>query len=113
MHCCNPHPRFVEEQNSLLEQRNDSFQTTTAHAQARVLELEQEKVLRSEAFQPPPFVCDHFSLPYKQITSLLHCLGPPRLSICLQQSQVRLTDVLAETTKSLNALQVSIDVHLF
>ena len=37
-------PRFVEEQNTLLEQRNESFQSTTAHAQARVLELEQEKV---------------------------------------------------------------------
>ncbi len=36
--------RFVEESNALLEQRNDSFQSTTAHAQTRVLELEQEKV---------------------------------------------------------------------
>ena len=36
--------KFVEEHNTLLEQRNESFQSTTAHAQARVLELEQEKV---------------------------------------------------------------------
>jgi hypothetical protein len=36
--------RFVEESNALLEQRNESFHSTTATAQARVLELEQEKV---------------------------------------------------------------------
>ncbi len=28
----------------MLEQRNDSFKSTTAHSQSRVLQLEQEKV---------------------------------------------------------------------
>lgn len=40
--------RFVEESNLMLEQRNDSFKQTTAQAQARVLELEQEKVRTSD-----------------------------------------------------------------
>jgi hypothetical protein len=40
--------KFVEEHNTMLEQRNDSFKHTTAQAQARVLELEQEKVKRTE-----------------------------------------------------------------
>ena len=36
--------RFVEQSNSMLEQRNDSFKSTTAYSQAKVLTLEQEKV---------------------------------------------------------------------
>ncbi|XP_070532275.1 FK506-binding protein 15-like isoform X2 [Ptychodera flava] len=36
--------QFVEQSNVMLEQRNDSFKYTTAQSQARVLELEQEKV---------------------------------------------------------------------
>ena len=45
-----PHPlllplfRFVEQSNSMLEQRNDAFKSTTANSQAKVLQLEQEKV---------------------------------------------------------------------
>eukprot|EP00035_Acanthoeca_spectabilis_P035394 m.34358 g.34358 ORF g.34358 m.34358 type:complete len:1191 (+) comp7311_c0_seq1:52-3624(+) len=38
--------KFVEDSNTMLEQRNDSFKATTAQAQARVLELEQEKSAR-------------------------------------------------------------------
>ena len=40
--------KFVEESNTILEQRNDSFKATTAQSQARVLELEQEKSARME-----------------------------------------------------------------
>lgn len=40
--------KFVEDSNLMLEQRNDSFKQTTATAQARVLELEQEKGQRVE-----------------------------------------------------------------
>ena len=40
--------KFVEESNLILEQRNDSFKQTTAQAQTRVLELEQEKIARQE-----------------------------------------------------------------
>nr|XP_006817309.1 PREDICTED: FK506-binding protein 15-like [Saccoglossus kowalevskii] len=36
--------QFVEQSNVMIEQRNDSFKNTTAQSQARVLELEQEKV---------------------------------------------------------------------
>ena len=36
--------RFVEQSNTMLEHRNDAFKSTTAHSQARVLQLEQEKV---------------------------------------------------------------------
>ena len=36
--------RFVEQSNSMLEQRNDAFKSTTAHSQVKVLQLEQEKV---------------------------------------------------------------------
>lgn len=35
--------KFVEDSNTMLEQRNDKFKATTAQAQARVLELENEK----------------------------------------------------------------------
>ncbi|XP_071821778.1 FK506-binding protein 15-like [Apostichopus japonicus] len=35
---------FVEESNSLLEKRNDTYKQTAAQSQLRVLELEQEKV---------------------------------------------------------------------
>jgi len=34
----------MEKSNSLLEQRNNSFQTTATQNQSRVLALEQEKV---------------------------------------------------------------------
>lgn len=37
--------RFVEQSNTMLEQRSDSLQVNTAQSQARVLSLEQEKVL--------------------------------------------------------------------
>lgn len=40
--------KFVEDSNTMLEQRNDSFKATTAQAQSRVLELEQEKSQRVE-----------------------------------------------------------------
>lgn len=36
--------RYVEQSNLLLEQRNDTFKSTAANSQARVLTLEQEKV---------------------------------------------------------------------
>ena len=36
--------RFVEQSNSMLEQRNDAFKSTTAQSHAKVLTLEQEKV---------------------------------------------------------------------
>ena len=36
--------RYVEQSHSILEQRNDSFKQTTEQSQARVLELEKEKV---------------------------------------------------------------------
>ena len=36
--------RFVEQSNTMLEQRSDSLQVNTAQSQARVLSLEQEKV---------------------------------------------------------------------
>ncbi len=39
-----PSLRFVEQSNSMLEQRNDAFKSTTASSQSRVLVLEQEKV---------------------------------------------------------------------
>ena len=37
--------RFVEQSNTMLEQRSDSLHVNTAQSQARVLSLEQEKVL--------------------------------------------------------------------
>ena len=37
--------RFVEHSNTMLEQRSDSLQVNTAQSQARVLSLEQEKVI--------------------------------------------------------------------
>ncbi|XP_078685814.1 FK506-binding protein 15-like isoform X2 [Branchiostoma floridae x Branchiostoma belcheri] len=36
--------KFIEQSNTMLEQRNDTFKNTAAQSQARVLELEQEKV---------------------------------------------------------------------
>ena len=36
--------RFVEQSNTMLEQRNDAFKSTTAQSHAKVLTLEQEKV---------------------------------------------------------------------
>lgn len=39
--------RFVEQSNTMLEQRSDSLQLNTAQSQARVLSLEQEKVCRN------------------------------------------------------------------
>lgn len=38
------HVRFVEKSNLALEHRNDTFKNTTAQTQARLLQLEQEKV---------------------------------------------------------------------
>ena len=37
--------RYVEQSNVMLEQRSDAFKSTTASSQAKVLELEQYKVL--------------------------------------------------------------------
>lgn len=42
LRCCGC--RFVEQSNTVLEQRNDSFKMTTAQSQVKVLQLEQEKV---------------------------------------------------------------------
>ena len=39
--------RFVEQSNTMLEQRSDSLQLNTAQSQARVLSLEQEKVCKN------------------------------------------------------------------
>ena len=36
--------RYVEQSNTLLEQRNDSFKMTATQSQSRILALEQEKV---------------------------------------------------------------------
>ena len=36
--------RYVEQSNVMLEQRSDTFKSTTASSQAKVLELEQYKV---------------------------------------------------------------------
>ena len=52
--------RFVEQSNTMLEQRSDSLQVNTAQSQARVLSLEQEKVL-----------CRIFSLMHVQLKSSL------------------------------------------
>ena len=43
-------PRFVEQSNSMLEQRNDAFKSTTASSNAKVLQLEQEKVFMVTEF---------------------------------------------------------------
>ena len=40
--------KAVEQGNQLIEQRTDTFKQTTASAHARVLELEQEKVSRTQ-----------------------------------------------------------------
>lgn len=37
-------PRYVEQSNLLMEQRNTSLQMSNEHTQARVLHAEQEKV---------------------------------------------------------------------
>ena len=42
--CCLLWISFVEQSNAILEQRNESFKMTAAQAQAKVLQLEQEKV---------------------------------------------------------------------
>ncbi|XP_015779655.1 PREDICTED: FK506-binding protein 15-like [Acropora digitifera] len=39
--------RFVEDSNTMLEQRSDSLQVNTAQSQARVMSLEQEKIAMS------------------------------------------------------------------
>lgn len=36
--------RYVEQSNTMLEQRSDAFKSTAASSQAKVLQLEQEKV---------------------------------------------------------------------
>ena len=38
--------RFVEQSNTMLEQRSDSLQLNSTQSQARVLSLEQEKVCK-------------------------------------------------------------------
>ena len=43
-----PFSRAVEQGNQLVEQRNDAFKSSTAAAHAKVLELEQEKVTRTQ-----------------------------------------------------------------
>ena len=40
--------RSVEQGNALIEQRNDSFKQSASQAHAKVLELEQEKVHRTQ-----------------------------------------------------------------
>ena len=36
--------RYVEQSNTMLEQRSDAFKSTAASSQVKVLQLEQEKV---------------------------------------------------------------------
>ena len=40
--------RSVEQGNSLVEQRNDTYKQSASAAHAKVLELEQEKVTRTK-----------------------------------------------------------------
>ncbi len=42
------HIRYVEQSNTMLEQRSDAYKNTAAHSQVRVLQLEQEKVRNTE-----------------------------------------------------------------
>ena len=38
--------RYVEQSNTMLEQRSDAFKSTAVSSQVKVLQLEQEKVRR-------------------------------------------------------------------
>ena len=46
--------RYVEQSNTLLEQRNDTYKNTATASQARVLTLEQEKVSPLHGQQSKP-----------------------------------------------------------
>ena len=43
--------RYVEQSNTMLEQRSDAFKSTAASSQVKVLQLEQEKV-RVNVYHP-------------------------------------------------------------
>jgi FK506-binding protein 15 len=42
--------RYVEQSNTMLEQRSDAFKSTATSSQVKVLQLEQEKVREREAW---------------------------------------------------------------
>lgn len=44
--------RYVEQSNTMLEQRSDAFKSTAASSQVKVLQLEQEKVSVNSTYQP-------------------------------------------------------------
>lgn len=41
--------RYVEQSNTMLEQRSDAFKSTAVSSQVKVLQLEQEKVYTSHS----------------------------------------------------------------
>ncbi|XP_043355073.1 FK506-binding protein 15 isoform X12 [Dermochelys coriacea] len=54
--------RYVEQSNLLMEQRNNSLQTTNEHTQARVLHAEQEKVKVAEKLAAATSQVSHLQL---------------------------------------------------
>ncbi|EMP28372.1 hypothetical protein UY3_14554 [Chelonia mydas] len=54
--------RYVEQSNLLMEQRNNSLQTTNEHTQARVLHAEQEKVKVAEKLAAATAQVSHLQL---------------------------------------------------
>jgi len=63
--------RYVEQSNVMLEQRSDAFKSTTANSQAKVLELEQHKVIHHTFTNTS--VCPGFLPANGTIISLISC----------------------------------------
>ena len=80
--------RFVEQSNSMLEQRNDAFKSTTASSHVKVLHLEQEKVS----------MATELSSATAQLTSLQMELTSTRKSEADLKTQ--LATAMAEVTRS-------------
>ena len=72
--------RFVEQSNTMLEQRSDSLQVNTAQSQARVLSLEQEKVQNK--------IITTDLIPF-QVTAISRCLSKQRLQFTLGKTRGR------------------------
>lgn len=49
--------RYVEQSNTMLEQRGDAFKSTAASSQVKVLQLEQEKVYTSHIISQYMVLC--------------------------------------------------------
>lgn len=102
--------RYVEQSNTMLEQRSDAFKSTAASSQVKVLQLEQEKV-RVNVYQPEVYCVVHtvqVNLTTELSTSMAHLSSlQMELTGCRQREaelKTQLASTVAESQKGSESL---------